>query len=1071
MRRFLAVVLFAVAGLAQTRGRVADYALILEDAPAAQAGLSRADLFGARMGPRFDRIRAAQSGVLAELARRKIAVRGTSQVLLNAVFVRVDRATAVGLRAVPGVSRVVYCPPLKPDLNAAVNLVNAAPAWAALGGAGNAGAGVKIAVIDSGIDQNHAAFQDASLKPPSGFPKGDAGFTNGKVIVARSFVEQLPFPDPDSRNTRPDDLTPRDHVGHGTAIAMIAAGAQNTGPLAAIQGIAPKAFLGNYKVQGSPGVNDYATTPAVIAALTAALQDGMDIATLAYGEGDMPDVGPLDVDKQACTSDPNGVCDPIAQAVESAIKSGMAVVTAAGNDGSLGPKFPTLNTIHTPGTAPSGITVGASTNSHALYQSVTPGGSGAPGAMAALEGDGPQLQTALSAPLKDVTQLGNDGLACVSLQAGSLAGAIALIQRGTCAFSDKITNAQNAGAVGVVVYQSIAGAAPYREWGATDTGIPAMMIGNADGLALKAWADATPSATAALNPVWTASNSTANVVADFSSRGPAIGTLGIKPELVAPGVSIYTATQKIDPNSPMYHPSGYTSASGTSMAVGFVAGAAALVKQKNPSFTPGQIKSALVNTATQDVVEDDGSQARITSVGAGKLNALNAVNAGVAFEPAAMAFGAIGAASLPINQTLTITNGGSSPVALTLAVQPNAADSRASVSLSQSSLNLSPNQRTSITVTLQGSQPNPGSYDGFIVATAGSVTYRIPYLYLVSDGVMDSAFPIADGGFIGAAGDTGWFIELKAIDRFGLPILGAPVVWSVLSGGGQVTNADSQTYNNGVAAALVNLGSTAGDQTFRATINSTYNVDFFGFARPYQTVSAGGIADATGNTALTGLAPGSYISLYGSNLAPTFQAVSTPALPYSLSQVSVGFYAANGRFPGRIHFVSPGQVNVQVPWELDGQTTAKLVVRIGDTPSDAYDVPLARYAPGIFQYNDNGRLSAAVLDYPANKVVAQANPAVRGNVIQLFVNGLGPVDNRPPSGEQTPYPPLVTTLATPTVTIGGKNAPVGFSGMAPFIVGLYQINVTVPPDAPTGVQPLIVTINGIPSQTANLPVK
>ena len=89
----------------------------------------------------------------------------------------------------------------------------------------NAGAGVRIAIIDTGIDHTHPAFDDSGLQYPAGFPKcqesrGDCAFVNRKVIVARSYVNMLVGSDP--VETRPDDLSPRDRVGHGTAVAMIA---------------------------------------------------------------------------------------------------------------------------------------------------------------------------------------------------------------------------------------------------------------------------------------------------------------------------------------------------------------------------------------------------------------------------------------------------------------------------------------------------------------------------------------------------------------------------------------------------------------------------------------------------------------------------------------------------------------------------------------------------------------------------------------------------------------------------------------------------------------------------------
>src|SRR5947208_10912707 len=130
----------------------------------------------------------------------------------------------------------------------------------------------------------------------------------------------------DPANTTSDDVTPRDRVGHGTALAMIAAGVRNTGPLGAIQGIAPKAFLGNYKIFGSPGVNDYTYDDVVEKALEDALADGMDVVTLSINEGDLAEYGTLD--STAACGDP--VCDVRAQGVENAIKLGLTIVTSAG---------------------------------------------------------------------------------------------------------------------------------------------------------------------------------------------------------------------------------------------------------------------------------------------------------------------------------------------------------------------------------------------------------------------------------------------------------------------------------------------------------------------------------------------------------------------------------------------------------------------------------------------------------------------------------------------------------------------------------------------------------------------
>src|SRR5262249_40400683 len=164
-----------------------------------------------------------------------------------------------------------------------------------------------------------------------------------------------------------------------------------------------------------------------------------------------------------------------------------------------------------------------------------------------------------------------------------------------------------------------------------------------DGAALKSAAEAT------IDPTLSVQSTVANVVAPDSSRGPAIGDSSIKPELVATGTGIYTATQTSDPNGDLYSATGCIGVGGNSFAAAMAAGAAALVKQINPGFRPAQIKSALVNTATQDVTDNSGT-ARVTAVGAGKLNVAAAVATGATVSPATLSFGGI--TTLPANLTL-----------------------------------------------------------------------------------------------------------------------------------------------------------------------------------------------------------------------------------------------------------------------------------------------------------------------------------------------------------------------------------------------------------------------------------
>lgn len=1057
--------------------RPLEYALILSDPPIARHLSSRRGLVAQSARDEESRLRVAQQRVIDQLAQKKIEITGSSRMLVNAVFVRATEARVPELRSISGVTRVEYLPPVHRKLDRALPLVNASAAWRALGGDQNAGKGVKIGILDTGIDQNHPAFQDSSLSVPSGFPKGDKNYTSQKVIVARSYVAMLPFKDVLAADSRPDDVTPRDRSGHGTAIAMIAAGERVTAPPGPISGIAPKAFLGSYKIFGSPGVNDTTRTPVIIQALEDAISDGMDIVALPVGD---PAVyGPLQTDA-SCAGSPPGfnipstACDVRAQAVESAVHLGLTVVVPAGNDGDSGLNYPALSSIDTPGTAPSAITVGASTNSHIFYAGVIIPGKDAPTRLIhALFGDGQKLSTELTAPLRDVSQLQNDGRACAALPPKSLSGAIALVQRGDCAFSIKALNAANAGALAMIIVQSTGNELPFPPTGVAFAGIPVVMAGNSDGAVLQSVARTNPSQQVTLSPTFYGVDSTPDVVATFSSRGPVIFTGAIKPDLVAPGADLYTAAQSYDPNGDVYDPSGFTAVSGTSFASGLVAGAAALVKQVHPSYTPGQIKSALVNSASGQVT-DNGATARITAAGAGKLDAGAAVAAPVTIEPATVSFGVLDRnttfpVTVPLKLTNTLTNATTTPMRINIEVRPTDQDSLAHVVASQTTLLLA--GQTQITVQLQGALSNPGSYEGVLLLHAGSVTLRVPYLYVVGDANPDNVLPLAGSSFDGAVNDQGFFLILKLIDPYGVAVTGEPVQFNVASGDGVITATDPATDVVGIAAGNVNLGSQIGEQIFTADI-AGFHVEFDGRARPRPTISAGGVVNAGSHQAGKGLAAGSYVEIYGAGLSETTNIASTHYLPVSLAGVSVSFDAPGISVPGHIYFVTPRQVDVQIPWELQGQTSAQMKVSVGESQSAVYTVALANASPAAFQIPDsaNGRLVAAALD-TNNHVISTANPARRNQTISLYVNGLGAVNHTPASGDPTPSQQFATTAVTPTVTIGGANARVAFSGLSPSSIGLYQINVTVPSQAPAGLQPVVITIDGIDSQPANLPVQ
>jgi uncharacterized protein (TIGR03437 family) len=197
-------------------------------------------------------------------------------------------------------------------------------------------------------------------------------------------------------------------------------------------------------------------------------------------------------------------------------------------------------------------------------------------------------------------------------------------------------------------------------------------------------------------------------------------------------------------------------------------------------------------------------------------------------------------------------------------------------------------------------------------------------------------------------------------------------------------------------------------------------------------------------------------------------------LPMAIDGVNVSFDvpSAGISVPGNLIFVSPGQINVQVPWELQGQSSAQVKVTMDEMYGypvfgNVVTVPLTACAPAF--YVGGGTIAAE--DAITGAQILASNPAHPGEILSLYANGLGPVTNQPASGAAAVATPLSqTTGAPPVVTIGGQQVTPSFSGLAPGYPGLYQLNVTVPAGL-TGNQNVTVSIGGQTSPVVVLPVK
>ncbi len=217
-------------------------------------------------------------------------------------------------------------------------------------------------------------------------------------------------------------------------------------------------------------------------------------------------------------------------------------------------------------------------------------------------------------------------------------------------------------------------------------------------------------------------------------------------------------------------------------------------------------------------------------------------------------------------------------------------------------------------------------------------------------------------------------------------------------------------------------------------------------------VSAGGIINAANG--MSPVAPGSLVSIYGSNLAAALAQADSIPLSTTLGNVSVTF---NG-VPAPLLFVSSGQINAQLPWNvLSSGTvgTANVVVTSNNQPSAAQSLQVGPFSPGIFAI---GNIAVAV-NYPDGSIAAPAGaipgvatrPAKIGDPggLVIYATGLGAV-NPPAVTGAASTDALRTVLTVPTVKIGGMAATVVWAGMSPNFVGVNQINVAIPPGTPTG---------------------
>jgi len=675
-------------------------------------------------GGKLDATRAEKVALRKAIAKAgiKLKERRAFDVLFNGLSVEVSAKDRAKLARLPGVKAVypmltVAAPkPISAEVisravkeaRAAATLSTLPPTNAsalAMTGAdiaqsqyGLTGAGIKVGIIDTGIDIDHPDLGGNGTN-------GSTAFPSARVAYGYDFVGDAYNADPASPSYNPiptPDANPDDCGGHGTHVAGI------VGANGVVKGVAPDVTFGAYRVFGCAGSTD---SDIIIAAMERALADGMQVVNQSLGAAfQWPEY-------------------PSAKAADRLVKAGVTMVASIGNSGASG-----IWSAGAPGVGEKVIGVASYDNTTIDLRDFTLSTGGAP--IGYLEATGaPASPTSGTYPLSRTGTPASLDDGCTAPAAGSLTGTVTLIRRGTCSFYQKAINAQNAGAAGVILYNNVPGFINPTVAGTPAVTIPVVSITATDGAAIDAQIAAGP---VSLN--WTAdfnnfANPTGGLISSFSSYGLA-PDLTLKPNLGAPGGSILS-TYPLELG-------GYGVLSGTSMSSPNVAGTVALLLQGKPGLKPADIKAVLQNGADPKTWSASLGSTFIDPVhrqGAGLIDIVQVIKTKTVVSPSELSLGESQAG--PATKTVTVKNLGNKPVTYTLGTGPALAtgpstfvpsfyNSVATVAFSTPTLTVPAKGSASFdaTITAPTTMPDNGLYGGYITLTdtaEGGQVQRVPY--------------------------------------------------------------------------------------------------------------------------------------------------------------------------------------------------------------------------------------------------------------------------------------------------------------------------------------------------------
>ncbi|MBO2579417.1 S8 family serine peptidase [Shewanella algae] len=568
----------------------------------------------------------------------------------NGLAVTMDQQQAEALSKLPEVAFIERESLYSMDTDSSQSMIGSPKVWdGSATGTRAMGEGVIVGVIDSGINSDHPSFADIGgdgydhTNPwGQGVYVGDCAaefsdMCNDKLIGVRSYPEITDsYDDEEVFGPTPPPKNGEDYGGHGSHTASTAAGnilknvpyvagevgeAQGDGietglKFTQISGVAPHANIVAYQIC-RPGNNGdrYSGCPtsAILKALDDAIADGVDVINYSISGGGFPWSSATEMSFLAARN------------------AGIFSAVSAGNTSASVSQVP----FSSPKNAPWYTSVAASTHNREVRSILEFNGD----QLDYTQGTGPVMTTDISAPLVYAGDLAADNFeGCNAFAADAFKEQLALIKRGGCNFADKVNNAKDAGAVGVIVFNKDGeGNVRTKMSGLGNTSIPSVFIGNIDGLAVVDALAATPGLVAKINATPSAVERQADVLGDFSLLGPNRYFDVIAPSISAPGVDIYAAyaDEQYGHEVTGTDPADYTLMSGTSMSSPHVAGAGALLKSAHPEWTPDNIRSALMLTATtaSAMTKADGkTTADPFDVGAGRIRVDLAAKTGLIMD-------------------------------------------------------------------------------------------------------------------------------------------------------------------------------------------------------------------------------------------------------------------------------------------------------------------------------------------------------------------------------------------------------------------------------------------------------